>query len=63
MNDFPTVLRNRLLLLHFSLCEQSFLQSAENSCLADGIFTSAWVLLQSVKLKITSQLEVIGLRI
>lgn len=63
MNGFPTLLGSRLLLLQYSLWEQSFLQSAENYCLVGGIFTSAWVLLYRAKLKITPQLEVLGLRI
>lgn len=60
---FPHCSKDRLFLLHYSLWEQSFLQFAENCCLVDDIFTSAWVLLHSAKPKITSQLNVIGLRI
>ena len=62
-NGFLTILRSSLLPLHYSLWEQSFMQSAENCYLVDGIFTSAWVLLHSATLKITPQLEVIGVRI
>lgn len=55
--------RSRLFFLYYSLWEQSFPQSAENCCLVGGIFTSAWLLLRSAKLKIAPQHEVIGLRI
>lgn len=59
----PHCSRGRLLLLYYSLWEQSSLWCAENCCLVAGIFTSAWVLLYRAKLKITPQLEVIHLRI